>query len=666
MCLEVIKNMDIELRGFEPGSSLTIMGTSVKKFRDEYDKYHEALTLVYKDTTTNLKYKTEIIDPLYEFYRVKPGNRVRYNRLYIECDSYRVPRVRLDKYVADSVSLSKWYKECIRNGDRAKIKTIHKHPDVFMSDNNIEDHYRFWFNIGFKNEICSITKSFFDIEVDTIEIGGQFPEPGQCPINAITVLFSDRMEMYTFLLKSKRNLAQITQFEQDLSNGKIEEFKQFILNHVSENNRVKGTNLPNYFGLEKLKINVLFYDEDREIDLINDAFGIINQIKPDFCEAWNQSFDIPYVIARCKVLGYNPESIICHPDFENKQCYYYIDEKNKNEYEERCDFFACSSYTIYLDQMIQFASRRKGQTKFLNYKLDYIGEVAANVRKLDYKDITDKLEELPYKNYGIFVLYNMCDTVVQHCIECCTNDLEYVFGKVIMNNTRYSKVHRQTVYLTNRGQKVLWENGYVKGNNANLDNVKVPYPGAFVADPKKVNNRARLFINGFATNIFNNLVDSDFKSLYPSIIRAFNDFGHTQIGMIIIDQVIHAKENRTHYEYYTRGGQYIEDLQSHSWLEFAERWFGLLGFKDLVEFVRYIYTVEIKPSSPMCNNKITFNDNTYMPIIQQPKYYMPIVQRQNKKGYYRPIIMEPEMSDELKNRLEEWLNHVAVEPNQSF
>ena len=68
----------------------------------------------------------------------------------------------------------------------------------------------------------------------------------------------------------------------------------------------------------------------------------------------------------------------------------------------------------------------------------------------------------------------------------------------------------------------------------------------------------------------------------------------------------------------------------------------------------------------LINFGFVFNDNTYMPITQQPKYYMPIVQRQNKKGYYRPIIMEPEMSDELKNRLEEWLNHVAVEPNQSF
>ena len=55
-----------------------------------------------------------------------------------------------------------------------------------------------------------------------------------------------------------------------------------------------------------------------------------------------------------------------------------------------------------------------------------------------------------------------------------------------------------------------------------------------------------------------------------------------------------------------------------------------------------------------------------MPIVQQPKYYMPIVQKKNKKGYYRPFILEPEMSDELKNKLEEWLNNVAVKPNQSF
>ena len=456
------------------------MNTMVRKFRNENGDYTEVLTLVYKDTTTGLKYKTEFKNPIYEYYIATPEHRARYNRLYINkkfCVKCTSPRIKLDRSVADSLGMIDWYKECIRNGDRDKLRTIHRDPNVFMSDNNIEDHYRFWFNTQFDNDICPITTGMFDIEVDGIEIAGQFPEPGECPVNAITVFFEDRKELFTFLLRSKKNIPQIEAHEKYMRDGGIDEYKKFILNHISERNKNKQTGEPNYFGLEDLKIHVLYYDDDREIDLIADFFNTVNRIKPDFMMAWNMAFDMPYLIARIQRLGYIPEEIICHPDFNDKQCYYFIDERNRNEYEERCDFFACSSYTTWLDQMIQFASRRKGQTKFLNYKLDYIGELMAKVNKLDYKDITDKIEELPYRDYKTFVLYNMCDTIVQHCIESATQDFPYVFGKVIMNNTRYSKVHRQTVYLTNRGQKVLWENGFVKGNNPNLDNEKKPYPG---------------------------------------------------------------------------------------------------------------------------------------------------------------------------------------------
>ena len=660
--------MQLTFTGLSPKAPLTIMNTFMKKYRDEEGKYAECLTLIVKDTSTGIKYKQEYNNPKYEFYTVHPDHRVRYNRLYVAkniCDAHVVPRIYLDREVADSLGMKQWYKDCIKSGDRQKIRTIHKHPDVFMSDNNIEDHYRFWFDNQYSNDICAITKAFFDIEVDGIEIAGQFPEPGECPVNAITVFFQERKEIYTFLLRSKGNLAQIYDIEKRFMNGGIAEAKQFILDHVSEKNRLKDGS-PFYFGLEDLKLNILFYDEEKEIEMISDFFGIVNQIKPDFCLAWNQAFDIPYLIARIQELGYTPEEIICHPDFEEKECYYFIDERNRNEYEERCDYFACSSYTVWLDQMIQFASRRKGQTKFLNYKLDYIGEIMANVRKLDYKNITDKIEELPYKDYWTFVLYNICDTISQYCIEYYTQDIEYVFGKVIMNNTRYSKVHRQTVYLTNRGQKVLWQNGYVRGNNPNLDNQKIPYPGAFVADPMKVDNYSRMKINGTPTNIFPNLFDSDFKSLYPSIIRAFNAFAHTQIGFIMINEMIHKKENRTHYEYYTRGGQFSEDLQSHQWIEFAERWFGLLGFREMVEFVKYLYTVEIKPSRPM--EGITYrNDNGYkIPIVTSGEYYFPIVKRENKQGYRRPFEVYQEMPEEVKAEMKEWLKDVAVKPNQSF
>ena len=468
--------MLLELKSHKPGANITIINTVVDRYRDDDGKYKERLTIIYKDADTGLKYKEEIQDPLYEYYTIRPeyrrGTPVMYEQLN-HCDMHRVKRLSLEKDIAKNLGLKKWYEDKIRENDRRAIRGIHKSPDVLMSDNNIEDHYRFWFANTFTNDICSISKAFFDIEVDGIEIAGQFPEPGECPVNAITVVFQDRMETYTFLLRNPNN-PQIAEFETYLQNGGVEELRAFLLNHVSENNiNSKGERF--FFGLENMKFNIVFYDD--EMLLIRDFFRAINTFKPDFALAWNQSFDIPYLIARCERLGYDPAEIICHPDFDKKRCFYFIDERNKNEFEERCDYFDCSCYTVYLDQMIQYASRRKGQTKTLSYSLDFIGELVAHVRKLDYKNITQQIEELPYKDYKTFVFYNICDTMVQYCVEYFTQDVEYVFGKVIMNNTRYSKIHRQTIYLTNRGQQILWERGFVKGNNVNLDNPKEEYPG---------------------------------------------------------------------------------------------------------------------------------------------------------------------------------------------
>lgn len=477
--------MDLRLKSHKPGDDITIMQTLIKRFMDEDNHFREVLQLIYKDNKTGIKFKEEYEDPQYEYYVIKPEYRVPYNRTFVpieNCIRHQCKRTRLERDIYNALGMRDVYEQRLREGDRKAIRSIHRDPDVFLSDNNIEDHYRFWFANEYQNTICPITKSFFDIEVDGIEIAGQFPEMGECPVNAITVVFAHRMETYTFLLRNPKN-PLIAQFEEELKAHGTNELKEFVLNHVSEFNHNEDGS-PFYFGLENMKFNITFYDD--EILMINDFFRAMNTFKPDFAMAWNQSFDIPYLIERIKVLGYNPEDIICHPDFQYKDCYYFIDERAKNEFEERCDYFSCSSYTVYLDQMIQYASRRKGQTKTLSYALDAIGALVAKVRKLDYKDITQQIEELPYKDYKTFVFYNICDTIVQYCIEYFTQDVDYVFGKVLMNNTRYAKIHRQTVYLTNRGQDIFWKCGFVKGNNVNLNNESTPYPGVTISSPYTV------------------------------------------------------------------------------------------------------------------------------------------------------------------------------------
>lgn len=575
------------------GENITLMNTIFWRGTDPGDgKFKEYLTLVYKDLDSGLKYAEEIIDPDYVYYMAHPDHRVDYNRLFIpqeEAYGIRVPYKDLEKDIAKQVGLKEFYYENIKNGNRKENRKLHLHPDVFNSDMNIEDHYMLRFSRMYKNEPCSISKAFFDIELDTISMIGDFPQLGECPINAVSLILQEQKQIYVFLLRNAAN-PQIAEFEQQVISGQVfQELKQFVINAVG------GPNVADKYDAH-FDYKFLFYDQEDEINLIMDLFAAINAFKPDFALAWNMGFDLPQIIARIERLGYNPEDIMCNPDFKNKIARYYVDERNKSDFAERGDFAQISSYTVFLDQMIHFASRRKGQSKYISFSLDYIGEVVARVRKLDYKHITTNIAELPYKDYKTFVFYNIMDTIVQYCIEVATADIDYVFTKSNMNCTRYCKTHRQTVYLTNRVTKDIRNNGgFIIGNNCNKFNQKpsVKFPGAFVADPQQLSDYPKLKINGRVINCCDNSDDWDYSSLYPSINREFNIAPNTQIGMIIIDREFsHMEFVRSNN---TVAGAFAEDIQSQVWLEFAHRWFNLADFTTLYHEVEEFFLTVMNP-----------------------------------------------------------------------
>ena len=500
----------MQVNGFKPGSNITIVNTYYKRFKNEAGKMKELLGVIFRDLDTMQKYKEEILDPEKTFYVVKEDKRVPYNRLFVpETDVYPVTAVNRDVDLASAraVGLDKWYKDCLYSGNSKEAKMIAMHPDILGSDVNIEDYYRFEFGKTYQNNTYEPTKSYFDIETDNIDMAGDFPEMGECPINAISIIIQETKIVYSLLLRNNSN-PQIAEYEQFIIQDQFAEFKEFLRNHINKG----GPGLYEKYKLNEFDFQALFYDEDNEIGLISDLFKIINTYKPDFALAWNMGFDIPYIIARIKALGYDPAEIMCHPHFEYKFAEYFVDEKNRNDYAERGDFAIISSYSTFIDQMIQYASRRKGQSRPLSFSLDYIANIVAGVHKLDYKDITTSISEFPYKNYKMFSYYNIIDTIAQYCTEYVVDDVSYIFGKSLMNNTRYSKVHRQTIYLSNRGRKEFYQDGLIMGNNFNRFNEKPTekFPGAFVADPSKVSNYSRVKINGRFVDIFDNLCDFDY------------------------------------------------------------------------------------------------------------------------------------------------------------
>ena len=647
------------IKGRKPGDNITLINTMYLKKKDpSNNKWKDCMTIVYKDNDTGTKYKEEIMNPTYEYYIVNEDKRTEYSKAFVSKDDVEareVPNSNLLKDMCEQSGKLDFFYQNLRSGNPSANRTIHLDPMFMNSDMDIEDNYRFRFDKMYKNEPCNITKSYFDIEADTINMAGDFPEMGECPVNAITLVLEEQRQIYVFLLRNKTN-PLIEEFEKDVASGKIfPELNSFIIDALG------GQDSARKYKMD-FKFKFMFYDEEAEINLIHDLFNAINAFKPDFTLVWNMSFDIPYLIERIKRLGYSPEEIMCPKDFDFKNAEYSIDTRHQNEFAERSDTSYITSYTVYLDQMIQFASKRKGQSRFLSFTLDYIGGVVAKVRKLDYKNITTNLSELPYKDYKTFVFYNIMDTIVQYCIEFKTSDIDYVFNKSIMNNTRYSKVHRQTVYLANRGTKFFYDDGYIIGNNINRFNKKPEekFPGAFVADPLKVNDYSRVRIRGRAIDVFNNCVDFDYSSLYPSIMREFLIFAYNMIGKIKILEQVYPNENRCKIETWTRAGAFAEDINSQMFIAFCSRWLRVGSYDtlydDLVEFFTCL--------SNTTNGLSYYNyDGSINPII----FY-------DKKKYIQPIIFEDDIMKEVKEeyipfdieKMERWRANAIANPNQSF
>ena len=620
------------IKGYPEGSDLSILNAyyqyaSKNPDTGKYEK--DYMVISYKDNITQQKKHEIIYEPTYLFYQANEDVSLMYNNLYIDKDKVHPIECKyseLEKTIAELTGNLDFFYENIRAGNRRGNRALHKIPSIFNSDSNIEDHYRYRFAIDYKNEVYPVDKAYFDIEVDTKYMAGDFPELGECPINAVSYVDDKTHSINVFLLRNENN-PLIQEFEDNFKDSAIsrklfEELQQFIIENAG------GQEKAAKFDLLDLNFNFMFFDD--EIELLKALFSVINHNSPDFMLAWNMAFDIPYIIERCYALGVDPALILSSQDYEVKYARYYIDELHKNDYELRGDYYSIAADTVYIDQLVQFASRRKGQAAFPNFKLDTAADIITKgaVRKLDYSHITTNLTDLPYLNYKIFVFYNIMDTIAQKCIEKTVEDVDYIYMTALNNDTRYSKCHRQTVYLANRARKYFYSMGYILGNNCNTGE-SVSYMGALVGDPTHNSDYAKVKENGQVYNLVDNSDDFDFKSLYPSTTRENNMAPDTIIGKIFIDNPVHKLENPYHEEMYDRGGQYIEDLVTGNALEFGRRWLQLATFKELLADVEEYFQYHI-PAGNRAYEMYT-NNGMMKPFVVRPNVA--------KDALYKPFVM---------------------------
>lgn len=613
-------NFDQLIPSYPLGSDLVILDATYHfPNKQQVESYNgvktvytpDTMTIVYKDNTTGKKGIEVIENPKYVFYMLKNNIPTpNYDMFFtdmknldeITCryrDINKAIAEKLDQYEG-TTKYTDLYKKNVRDGNYKANMEFQKSRRVFGSDIPINDFYRMRFAEQYKNTETPVSRAYLDIEVDVKLSPTDFPTNGNCPINAISYFEHDTKRLFTFLLNQRDVNPKSNEFCTTVDNREFnEEFKGF-LNETLGSEKVKD------FKLENIQTKVLTYDN--ELTLLKDLFGYINYTKPDFLMVWNMSFDIPFIINRILALGGNPKEIMCihdiSPLYEN--CNYVVDSDHE-DFSTKGDYADITSYTVYLDQLIQFASRRRGGAQYRSYSLDYIGNEMAGVQKLHYENIAANVMELPYNDYRTFVKYNMMDVLVQYCIEFKADDILYVFDKALLNCTEYKKVHRQTIYLSNRAT-IMFKNfgNYVLGNNLNKFKPKptVKYEGAYVADPCKFGDKYKDKVNGVPIMRASNAIDFDFTRLYPSITQEYNMAPNTEIGYIKIPNKIYEAENATHNEKYTRSGQFIEDMTSECDIEFAHRWFNLASFKEAYADIIEYFNTEESPFYRLVNDDL--------------------------------------------------------------
>lgn len=551
-----------------------------------YDNdWKDMLEIVYKRLDSGEKFVHSIEQPTMDVYIVKDQYRKDYYDDYVpivHTEKHTFPYKDLEMCIAKVAGEDwvKYLKDNNANKNRKMNKNIHKWEGVYGSDYDIEQWYRIQWLLHLHNEkVKPVTTGYLDIETDILGLD-HFVLPGEVPINAITLIDEEAMVSHTLLLRNSKN-PLIEEFEQDIE-GFVEELNELFDETYGE-----------------IDYNIYMYDEDREIDLIRDLFRLVNTLNKDFILIWNMDFDIPYIIARIRELGYDPDEICTHPDFARKVAYYSkVDDKGVVA--NRSSRFVLSSYSNFICQMTLYAGMRKGQGELRSTALNAVGRDEIGDEKIDYSE-SSSIATLPYDNYRMFVIYNIKDVLLQMGIKKKTGDVEGLYLRSYSNCISYEKTFKQTKFLEDRGYVEYMEQGLVIGNNVNSD-YDTPYEernrpkgddeedeesfaGGLVADPL-LNGKYGIQVFGAHSNhIYNNAVDFDFASMYPWITITFNIAKSTMIGKLIIDDVdvesamSYANDLESNTD---KGRVFLEDFITNHVASVATKWFGLPDANSLV------------------------------------------------------------------------------------
>jgi len=255
--------------------------------------------------------------------------------------------------------------------------------------------------------------------------------------------------------------------------------------------------------------------EDKEIipytnekDLLNGFLDLWIKLDPTIITGWNSAyFDMPYLYNRIRIVLSEEIASYMSP----------IRKINYNDY--TTDDPITIGGINHLDYMLLFKKYIMKQEP--SYRLGDIGKKYAKLDKIEYQGSLDKLFE---EDIDKFIEYNLRDVEIIVELEAVMKFIELTVTICHLCHVRYENIYYSTMLNEGAILTYLKRKGIVSPNkpttyNPLLRTIEEEYAGGYLKDP--------------TPGLYEWVIDLDFTSLYPSIIRSLNMGIETLVGRVV-------------------------------------------------------------------------------------------------------------------------------------
>ncbi len=279
---------------------------------------------------------------------------------------------------------------------------------------------------------------------------------------------------------------------------------------------------------------------DNEKDLLNGFLDLWIKLDPTIISGWNsQYFDVPYLYYRMeKIIGKTQASYFSP-----------LNKINPLQRKDRKTGNIINTVQLgginHLDYMLLFQKFITKQEP--SYRLDDIGQKYAKLSKIEYDGNLDQLFETDVEK---FIEYNIRDVEILVELERSLKFIELTVNICHLCHTPYETIYYSTVlndgailtYL--KRKRIVSPNKPTTYNpNLNIGNVikgiktnpslRQSEIDEKIEEVKRTQEYAGGYLKEPVPGLYEWVIDLDFTSLYPSIIRSLNIGVETLVGRIV-------------------------------------------------------------------------------------------------------------------------------------